>query len=254
MNLRILLISSALVLSIGAGLGLAVLSLPSREDVARQMSFEQRVRKYLVTNPEVFTEAAKALQERSSSRLVAQRARTLKALRKIIREPRGLPVLGNPKGDVTVVEFFDYRCPYCKRSMGPLRQLLRDDPNLRLVFKEFPILGPESVYASRMAIASRKQGKYLELHEALMSHRGNFDQKSVLGIARGVGLDIDRLRADMQEPLVQAMIKEVRLVAERLAITGTPAIIIGDELYPGYADVVTMKGMVLKARKRCETC
>jgi protein-disulfide isomerase len=165
-----------------------------------------------------------------------------------------LPVLGNPKGDVTVVEFFDYRCPYCKQALNALQRLIRDDPNLRLVFKEFPILGPESVYASRVAIASREQGKYLELHHALMSHRGKFDQKSVLNIARGVGLDVDRLLVDMRKPQVEAMIKEASLIADRLAITGTPAIIIGDEVVPGYVDLVTLKTLVVAARRKCTTC
>jgi protein-disulfide isomerase len=254
MRLRFLLLSSMLITGIGAGLGLAVLSLPNREDVARQMSFDQKVRTYLIANPELFAEMAQILQKRSGRQRVAQRKSTLRALKRVIRSPRGLPVMGNPKGDVTVVEFFDYRCPYCKQSLDVLRRLVRDDPNLRLVFKEFPILGPESVYASRMAIASREQGKYLQLHEALMSHRGKFDQKAVLNIARGVGLDVDRLLADMQKPKVQAMIKEARFITDRLAITGTPAMVIGDEVVPGYVDLVALKTLVLDARRKCTTC
>ena len=254
MRLRFLLISSMLIAGIGIGLGLAILSLPSREDVARQMSFDQKVRTYLIANPELFAEMAQILQKRSGQQRVALRIRTLTALKRVVRSPRGLPVMGNPKGDVTVVEFFDYRCPYCKQSLDVLRRLISDDPNVRLVFKEFPILGPESLYASRVAIASREQGKYLQLHEALMSHRGKFDQKSVLNIARGVGLDTDRLLADMQKPKVQAMIKEARLIADRLAITGTPALIIGDEVVPGFADLVSLKTLVLDARRKCTTC
>lgn len=254
MRLRFLLISALILASIGAALGLAVLSLPTREDVARQMSFEKKVRTYLIANPEIFAEMAQALQKRSTKIRVAQRKRTLKALGRIIRSPRGLPVAGNPKGDVTVVEFFDYRCPYCKRTVNELRRLVGDDPNLRLVYKEFPILGPESLYASRMAIASNEQGKYLQLHDALMAHRGKFDQKSVLDIARKVGLDIDRLLTDMQKPEVDALIKENRVIADRLAINGTPAMVIGDEVVPGYADLVALKTLVLNARRKCTTC
>lgn len=254
MRLRFLLISFALVASVGAALGLAVLSLPSREDVTRQMSFDQKVRNYLISNPEIFAEAAQVLQKRSDRNRVGQRMRSLAGLKRLIRSPRGLPVMGNPEADVTVVEFMDYRCPFCKRSMNVLLQLISDDPNLRLVLKEFPILGPQSVYASRVAIAAREQGKYLELHLALMSHRGKFDKQSVLDLARGVGLDIDRLLADMQKPAVQAMIKEVRFLADRLAITGTPAFIIGDEVVPGYVDLVTLKTLVLDARRKCATC
>jgi protein-disulfide isomerase len=254
MKLRFLLISTMLLAGIGAGLALAVLSLPDREDVVRHMSFNHKVRSYLISNPEIFAEAAQALQKRADRQRVAQRKSSLAALKRLVRSPRGLPVLGNAKGDVTVVEFFDYRCPYCKQSLEVLQRLVSDDPNLRLVFKEFPILGPESVYASRAAIASREQGKYLELHHALMSHRGQLDQKSVLNIARGVGLDTDRLLVDMEKPKVQAIIKEARLIADRLAITGTPALVIGDEVVPGYADLVTLKRLVREARRKCTTC
>ena len=254
MRLRFLLISFVLVASVAAALGLAVLSLPSREDIARQMSFEQKVRNTLISYPEIFAEAGQVLQKRSDRRRVVQRKTLLRTLRKVIRAPRGLPVLGNPKADVTVVEFFDYRCPYCKRSLDVLRQLVSDDPGLRLVFKEFPILGPQSVYASRMAIASTEQGKYLKLHHALMSHRGQFDQKSLLAIARGVGLDTNRLLADMRKPRVGRMIKEARFLADKLAITGTPALIIGDEVVPGYIDLVALNTLVLDARRKCATC
>ena len=254
MRLRFLLISFVLVASVAAALGLAVLSLPSREDIARQMSFEQKVRNTLISYPEIFAEAGQVLQKRSDRRRVVQRKTLLRTLRKVIRAPRGLPVLGNPKADVTVVEFFDYRCPYCKQSLDVLRRLVSDDPGLRLVFKEFPILGPQSVYASRMAIASTEQGKYLKLHHALMSHRGQFDQKSLLAIARGVGLDTNRLLADMRKPRVGRMIKEARFLADKLAITGTPALIIGDEVVPGYIDLVALNTLVLDARRKCATC
>jgi protein-disulfide isomerase len=121
MRLRFLLISTMLLGSIGAALGLAILSLPGREDVARQTSFNQKVRTYLISNPQIFTEMAQTLQKRASQRRVAQRRNSLAAMKQVVRSPRGLPVLGNPKGDVTVVEFFDYRCPYCKQALNALQ-------------------------------------------------------------------------------------------------------------------------------------
>lgn len=254
MKLRFLFLASILAAGIGAGLALGLATLPGRQDAARQMDFNERVRDYLISHPEVLMEAAQVFQQRSSARRVAQRKGTLKALGKVIRSPRGLPVLGNPEGSVTVVEFFDYRCPYCKRSLDEVRRLIADDPDLRLVFKEFPILGPQSVFASRVAIAANEQGKYLETHEALMSHRGAFDEEAVMAIAREVGLDLARLRADMAKPAVARMIAENKLLADRLAISGTPAFIIGDELLPGYADVVGLKKLVLQARQNCDTC
>ncbi len=254
MKLRFAILSLFLVVAVAAALGLAFFTLPSPHEVARQNDFNQKVRAYLISHPEVLIEAASALEQRSNQRLVAQRRRTLTSFKRVIRGARGLPVWGNPKGDVTVVEFFDYRCPYCKRSLSQLRQLVSTDRNLRVVFKEYPILGPESVFASRVAIASSAQGKYLEMHNALMSHRGQFDEKSVMALARELGLDTDRLRADMDKPRVKATIAETRLLADRLAIAGTPAFVIGDELVPGYADLVTLKKLVLQARIRCVTC
>lgn len=254
MKLRFALLSSFLVAAVAAALGLALISLPSPQDVAGQKDFNQKVRDYLVSHPEVLMEAASVFERRSKQRQVASRRQTLVSYKRIIREPRGLPVWGNPKGDVTVVEFFDYRCPYCKRSLDQLRQLVSADANLRIVFKEFPILGPESVLASQMAIASSAQGKYLEMHKALMSHRGRLTGKTLMAVARGVGLDMERLQRDMKKPRVRAVITEARKLAERLAISGTPAFIIGDEVVPGFVDLVTLKTLVLQARKRCVTC
>jgi protein-disulfide isomerase len=141
MRLRFLLISTMLLGSIGAALGLAILSLPGREDVARQTSFNQKVRTYLISNPQIFTEMAQTLQKRASQRRVAQRRNSLAAMKQVVRSPRGLPVLGNPKGDVTVVEFFDYRCPYCKQALNALQRLIRDDPNFAWCSRSFPSSG-----------------------------------------------------------------------------------------------------------------
>ena len=254
MTLRFALLSFYLVAGAAASVWLAVHSLPTPQQVEKQKGFDQKVRGYLLSHPEILLEAVEAFNKRSSQRQMAQRSQTIARYKRVIRGPRGLPVWGNPKGDVTVVEFFDYRCPYCKRSLDQLHQLVRGDPNLRVVFKEYPILGPGSMLASRVAIASSVQGKYLKMHYALMSHRGQFDEKSVMAIARGEGLDIDRLRADMEKPRVKAIISETRLIAERLVISGTPALVIGDEFVPGFTDLVTLKKLVLQARKRCVTC
>ena len=254
MKLRVALPVFLLTISVAGALGLAVLTLPSRDDIVNQKPFEQRIRDYLVSNPGVLMEVAAVIERRNAEQRVAQRRKTLSAFRNVIRAPRGLPVWGNPNGDVTVVEFFDYRCPYCKRSLDQVRELVKSDPNIRVVLKEYPILGPESVFAAEVAIASVEQGKYLETHMALMSAGGRFDRESILALAQGLGLDMARLRADMKKPKVKKVIREARVLADKLAISGTPAFIVGDELLPGYADLVTLKKLVLAARKRCVTC
>jgi protein-disulfide isomerase len=157
-------------------------------------------------------------------------------------------VLGNRNGDVTVVEFFDYRCPYCKRAAPVLDEVIKADGRVRRVMKEFPILGPDSVIASRAALAARAQGKYEELHRALIGARGQLDESAVMAAAKGVGLDLDRLRRDMRSTEIDGIIRRNRELAESLEITGTPAFVIGDAFLPGAADAATFRSLIQKAR------
>src|SRR5690606_16749914 len=143
------------------------------------------------------------------------------------------PVIGNPAGDVTLVEFFDYRCPYCKRASATLAQLVEEDPKLRVVMKEFPILSQESVQAARAALAARQQGKYEAFHFALMQGGGGFSDEEILLVAEQVGLDTGALQQAMRDPAVEALLRDVNGLAGELGITGTLAFVIGDTLIPG---------------------
>jgi protein-disulfide isomerase len=159
-------------------------------------------------------------------------------------------VAGNPDGDVTVVEFFDYNCPYCRQAFPQIASLLATDANVRVVFKEFPVLGPGSVFASQAAIAASLQGKYLVFHDALMTQGGELTPPAVLEVARATGLDVERLRADMTKPEISATIDESHALARRLLITGTPTFIIGDELIAGFAGIDEIRAAVAQARSR----
>jgi protein-disulfide isomerase len=156
---------------------------------------------------------------------------------------------GNPSGDITLVEFFDYNCPYCRRVAPTVTDLIEDDPNLRLVYKEFPILGPGSQFAARAALASRAQGKYSEFHETLMNAGRQVNEDSVIEIAREVGLDVDRLAQDMEDPAIEAAIARNLALANTLGITGTPSFVIGDEIVPGAVDRATLEGLITQARR-----
>ncbi|MCH7957286.1 MAG: DsbA family protein [Proteobacteria bacterium] len=160
------------------------------------------------------------------------------------------PVGGNPDGDVTLVEFFDYQCPYCKTIFPSIQALLAEDRNLRYVFKEFPILGRASVFAARAALAARRQGKYLEFHTALMSARGKLTETRVMRLAEKVGLDVDRLRRDMADGTVDAMIRRNLELADGLGIFSTPVFIIGDTQIPGAVEIDTLKVLIARARQR----
>jgi protein-disulfide isomerase len=208
---------------------------------------EKIVREYLLREPEVIYQALEELQRRQAEAAAARQLAAIAANEgKLLNDPTS-PVGGNPDGDVTLVEFFDYRCAYCRRVVSSMRALLDEDRGLRVVFKELPVLGPDSVRAARAALASRKQARYVAFHFALMTS----DDLSLAGIraaARAVGLDPDRLEADMAAPEVLAAIEANYALANELGIEGTPAFVIGDQLIPGAVDKVRLEQLIAQAR------
>lgn len=218
---------------------------PAEEEAIRQL-----VRDYLLSNPEILIEAAQVYRERQQEMQQQQVDEVLTSRRDELDRDPDSPVVGNPDGDVVVVEFFDYRCPYCLRVAGPLREAIEDDGNIRLVMKEFPILGPESVLAARMALASVEQDKYEELHFAFMSASGKLTEEAAFKIAERVGLDIDQLRRDMQDPAIEKMLQRNFALAQALQINGTPGFVIGDEIVRGAIDMRTLRQIVSKTRAK----
>jgi protein-disulfide isomerase len=255
MRLRPCILIALVVAAVAVAIALVPLTLPGPVGVSNaDANFSRRVRDTLVSDPQLIADAMAALQRnRQVARATAQR-RALATHGRTLRASDGLPVAGNPKGDVTIVEFFDYRCPYCKRALATVQKVLAEDSNVRLVLKEFPILGPQSVYASRAAVASRRQGKYLSFHEALFAHNGALGEAEVMSIARRTGLDPVRLQADMQDPEVDRIIGSGHALARALDITGTPAFVIGDEIVGGLADIASFRRLIAGARARCNTC
>ena len=206
------------------------------------------VREYLLEHPEVIEEAIQVLQARRESREQDRVRAALLEHDKALRSHPMSPVSGNPKGDVTLVEFFDYQCGYCKRSLKPVKDLLETDRQLRVVWKEFPILGPVSRFAARAAMASEKQGRYFEFHVAVMGSRGKLTEDRVMAIAGSVGLDIQRLRRDMEDRAIENYLDETIRLARVLGIRGTPAFVIGDTLVPGVVGDARLKELIAKAR------
>lgn len=213
-------------------------------------AFGQRVRDYLLEHPEVIMEAVGRLEARNRALVEGEAQAALKARAdELFRDPAS-PVGGNPAGDVTMVEFFDYNCPYCRRVAGPMRETIASDPQLRVVYKEFPILGPNSAFAAKAALAAHRQGRYVAFHEALMRARGAADEESVLRIATEVGLDVERLKADMADAEIQSAIDRNLKLAEALRISGTPAFVIGDRILRGATDAATLRDLIAKARSK----
>ncbi len=211
------------------------------------------VRDYLIKHPEVIVEAMQEYRRRQTQQREQRAQAAIKDNRLALLQDKHSVVAGNPKGNVTIVEFFDYRCGYCKAVKPQLDKVLKKDRNIRVVYKEFPILGPVSTYASRAAIASRKQGDdmYRKYHDALMVAR-QLSPAIVMTIAKRVGLDTDKLAKDMNDPSVTEVIRLNHALAQRLGIRGTPAFVIGNEMVPGAIGTAQFAAKVEAARAACK--
>ncbi len=215
----------------------------------------QIIHDYLVKNPEVLREAFQALEKKQQdAEASAAKAKIGERAADIFKSPGDL-VAGNPDGKITMVEFFDYNCGYCKRSLPDVLKLVEENKDLRLVMKEWPILGPGSTYASKAAIASREQGKYWDFHLALMEESG-IDEAKVLETAKRIGLDVDKLKADIEKPEVQAIIDRNMSLAESLNIQGTPAFLVDEQLFPGAVgfDALTEAVKTVRGAGGCKVC
>jgi protein-disulfide isomerase len=213
-----------------------------------QDEFEQRVRTYLLEHPEIVAEAINRLEARQGEQAATEAHAVLKSQSaEVFRDPDS-PVGGNPTGDVTLVEFFDYNCPYCRMMAPVITQAEAADPQLRIVYKELPILGPNSVFAAKVALAANKQGKYVAFHRALYQLRGQVDEGKVLEVAGTVGLDVDRLKTDMQDAAIEGALEKTGKLAQALQITGTPGFVVGDQLTTGATDLTSLQTLIGKAR------
>jgi protein-disulfide isomerase len=223
---------------------------------AAEFSGEQRqaieaiIHDYLAKNPEVMLDALQAAEDRIKGESHDKASAALAARRHEVFDDPDAPIAGNPQGDATLVEFFDYRCPYCKQVEPSIEALIAGDPQLRFVYKEFPVLGPDSVTAARAALAARKQGKYDALHRALMALKGQVNDAAVLKVAASVGLDLDRLTRDMADPDIDRMLKANLDLAEALDIHGTPGFVIGNEIVPGAVSLDALKQLIQAARDK----
>jgi protein-disulfide isomerase len=214
------------------------------------------VREYLLENPDVLLEVSRALEAKQQQQEQEQRASVLQSNADLIfRSPADF-VAGNPKGDVTMVEFFDYNCGWCKKGFPEVVNLMEKDKNLRVVLKEFPIFGGDSDYAAMAALAAKKQNKYWELHQAMLSHEGKVTKESVDEIAAKLGIDVAKLKEDMKDPAIDKELADTRALAQQLAINGTPAFIIDDKVSPGYlpADGLTAMIEEVRAAGGCKLC
>jgi protein-disulfide isomerase len=215
----------------------------------QQKQVQGIIHDYLVAHPEVLMDAIKAAADKDKADKVAHTEETIRSHHSELYNDPDSQIGGNPKGDATVVEFFDYRCPYCKQMQPLIEGLLKTDRNLRIVYKEFPILGDASTYASKMALAARMQGKYDVFHRVMMDTKGTIDDKVVDRVAAAVGIDVAKAKAAMGAPTIEAIIKKDYALADALDINGTPSFIIAGKLYPGALSLAELKKAIADARQ-----
>lgn len=226
----------------------ALLPMPALSQELDEARVKELVLEAIRENPEIIMEAVALLEQRQADAQAQNQADVLRNQRDLIERDPNAPVLGNPDGDVTVVEFFDYNCPYCRRAKPEIRALIEEDPNIRLVYREWPILGEGSVFAAKAALAARAQGKYEDFHWAMMAIDGRANEASVMRVAEDVGLDLNQLRQDMEAQEVAEHIETSMRLTQALGFNGTPSFVIGDALVPGFVEKERLSDLVSEAR------
>jgi protein-disulfide isomerase len=225
---------------------------------SQRSEVERIVREYLIAHPEVLQEAMNELDKRQSAAQAEKHKAAIKQYSEALFSSPRQVVLGNPNGNVTFVEFFDYNCGYCKRAMDDMLTLLKDDPKLKVVLKEFPVLGPGSVEAAQVAVAVHMQDKtgkkYLEFHQKLLGGRGEANKARALAVAKDIGLDMARLDKDLASPEVKAALQESFKLAEALGLNGTPSYVIGDNVVVGAVGLEALKEKVNTSRCGKPSC
>ena len=234
-------------------LALALTPAPSRAadelTPAQTDQVNKLIHDYFMNNPKALIDAIEHAEASMKQDEQGQTKVQLQSHREELEQDPTSPVLGNPKGDVTIVEFFDYRCPYCKVTAPTLQTLISQDPKIRVVMKEFPILGKESVFASRVALVAKQHGKYAEFHQAMFALKTKVDDDKTLEVAKSIGLDPAQVKKEAESADIDAILKHNYELAKALDIGGTPAFVIGDTLLPGAVELKDFQDAITTARK-----
>jgi len=221
--------------------------------IKQRQLIERIIRNYVLENPEIVEAAIRKLEKNKRlAAIQADQKRVLENVTALYRDP-DTPILGNPNGDISIVEFVDHGCGVCKRFHPILNELIRTDPGIRLLYKEWPILGANSVLASRAAIASRRQGKYKIFLDALLGSRSPLSTPNIMALAQSVAVKIKQLKKDMKSPKVDEILLKNYRLAERLGLTGTPSLVIEKKLFRGGRDLQTLRAIVQNIRYKKRT-
>jgi protein-disulfide isomerase len=230
-------------------------ALAAEFNAAQKSDIESIVKDYLLDHPELLQEMSEKLKAKQAQAETIARTKGLSENAETIFKSKIDPVIGNPKGNAVVVEFMDYNCGWCKKSVGELTQLLETDKDVKVLFKEFPIFGPDSEYAAKAALAANLQGKYWEMHKALFAVEGRVNAAVVDDVATQLGLDVARMKRDMETPEITKQIDNNHGLGQLLALTGTPAFIFDQTVVASYIALDEMKSSVAEVRAAgCKYC
>lgn len=221
--------------------------LPFSED--QRAAMEDFVRNFILDNPEVLMESVNRYRAAETQKKEEGALKVLKSNMSYVNNGTH-PEIGNPKGDITVVEFFDYNCGYCKRAMQTVRKLTENDKNVRVVFMDYPILSPQSTMAAKWAVAANKQGKYWEFHQALLESSAPKDDANMTKIAQSLGLDVAKLKKDAESKDVEDYLASVTDFGRKLDVSGTPGFIVGTQILRGFVEYEAFKTIVNEERKK----
>ena len=214
---------------------------------SQRKTIETVIREFLLENPGIIREAMQALQVREEKEKQQLFANNLKEMKAEIHSDSDSPTAGNPKGDVSIVVFFDYNCGYCKKTLPELKTLLSNDAAVRIVYKKLPVLGLPSQIAAKAALAARRQGKYSEFHDALLLSDGTSDE-TIKSISDKLGLNYAALMKDMDDPKIDQALERNQRLATALGINGTPAYLIGERFIPGAIDSASLAKVISEER------
>lgn len=216
---------------------------------AQKSELDGLIKDYILKNPQVLMDSVNNYRVDQEKKATEGATEALKQNWDALTKG-GLPDIGPKDADITIVEFFDYNCGYCKQGYDSVQSILDTDKKVRFVFVDLPILSESSKLASRYALAAQMQGKYFELHRELMKFKGPKTDESILNLAKSAGLDIEKLKKDLSSPQIEATFAKNQELASKLAVTGTPAFIVGDQIIRGYIPAEAMKTMVAEERKK----
>ncbi len=220
------------------------------QKVLTEKDVEAIVIKVIKEKPEMIVESLQTMQNKLQAQQGEEQQKAVKANYKALTQNALSPIAGNAKGDVIIAQFYDFHCGYCKRMLPVVQELIGSDKNVKIIFIDFPILSEDSVVAAKASVAANRIApkKYMEYHSALMNYAGKYDEATVIKLAKDIGIDGDKLAKEMSSDTVKKYLAEMKALGEKMGVRGTPAMVIGQQMYPGALDVEAVKQAVAKAR------